>query len=85
MKVVNTKGQAIEAIEVTVTHLGSGTVVTGKTDANGFVYLVKEELGAGTIRVTAQLGSQSDTAEVDMVCGECMCSATPNQLTLTLQ
>lgn len=85
VKVVNGQDQPIEAVTVTATHTGTGVVTSGKTDVNGVSDVVNAELGSGTIAVVAQLGSKQVTANVDIVCGECVCSSSPATVTLKLQ
>jgi hypothetical protein len=85
VKVIDGTGAAIEAVDITATHLGSGTVTSAKSDVNGNSDVVTDELGQGTIRVVAQLGSKRDTADVTITCGECLCSANPATVTLTLR
>jgi predicted small lipoprotein YifL len=85
VKVVDGTGTAIEAVDVTATHLGTGTVTSAKSDVNGNIDIVTDELGAGTIRVVAQVGAKRDTADVTVACGECLCTANPATVTLTIR
>jgi hypothetical protein len=85
VKVVNSNGDAIEGVTVTATHSGTGTVTTGKTDVNGNTDIVNSDLGDGVIHVVANLPPKSAAQEVNLTCGECICTAYPATVTLTLQ
>jgi hypothetical protein len=85
VKVVDGKGQPIEGLDVTATHTGTGKTVSGKTDANGATDIVNSDLGDGVIHVVAGAGSHSAAGDVTVTCGECLCTAYPTNLELTVQ
>lgn len=85
VRVLDGAGAPVEGADITATHLGTGTMTSGKTDASGNTGIVNSELGDGTIRVAAQQGAKRAVADVTMTCGECLCTANPATVTLTLQ
>jgi hypothetical protein len=85
VRVLDGTGAPIEAVDVTATHLGTSTVTSAKTDVNGSTDIVSQDLGEGTIRVVAQLGAKRAVTDVSITCGECLCTASPATVTLTLQ
>ena len=85
VKVVDGMGAGIEGVDVTATHTGDGKTVSGKTDVNGATDIVTTDLGDGVVHVVATVGPKSSAADVTITCGECICSAYPTNVSLTIQ
>lgn len=85
VKVEDSAGLPVEGATVTATNPGTGESITGTTNGQGTTQAVNQEIGPGTVHVRATLGSrQSDTRQVNWVCGECLCTADPSSLVLEL-
>lgn len=86
IQVMDASGKPVSGATVTAKNVASGKTVTGTTDERGITQSVTNEIGSGTIRVSATMGTLSSAVtQVDWICGECTCSATPNQVVLTVQ
>jgi hypothetical protein len=86
VKVVNAQAEGVGGATVTAKNVGSGKTVTATTNAQGATSAVTEELGTGTVRLSASSGALlSQTAQVEFVCGDCACTVDPKSVTLQLQ
>ena len=83
--VLNNKNEPSVGATVTATNPTSGETKSGKTDARG-VFIVKDELGEGAVKVTAELnGLTSQEQNITFICGECGCIGNPDAITLNLK
>lgn len=81
----NTAGEPVAEAVVTARHIGSGSTQEGVTNDQGLTTVVNEDLTSGSIQVTARAGTkQSPPGQIELVCGDCSCTATPDELTLTI-
>lgn len=79
-------GAAVSGATVTARNTGSGQTVTGTTDSNGVTNAVTKDIGSGTIQLSATSGTKtSQLMQVDWVCGDCSCTATPQTANLVVQ
>lgn len=86
VKVVDAQGNPVKGATLKAKNLGTGNTVTGTTNDQGVSKAVTKDIGSGTVQLSATSGTlASDVAQVDWVCGECNCTATPTSVTLTLQ
>ena len=85
VEVVNAQGAPVEDAVVTATHVGTGRTITGTTGDRGVTTAVNEDIGEGTVRLTATAGSKvSAPAEVAWTCDECHCHPDPDTVQLQL-
>lgn len=85
VEVVNAQGTPVEDALVTATHVDTGRTITGTTGERGVTTAVNEDIGAGTVRLTATAGSKvSAPAEVAWTCDECHCHPEPTTVQLQL-
>jgi hypothetical protein len=86
VKVQDAKGLPVADVTVTATNSGTQVTQTGQTDLNGNTTSVNQDIGQGTISVTAALGARStETKNATWTCSDqCLCVVQPKTLTLTL-
>ncbi|AKJ05590.1 hypothetical protein [Archangium gephyra] len=85
VEVVNAQGTPVEDALVTATHVVTGRTITGTTGDRGVTTAVNEDIGEGTVRLTAVAGSKvSAPAEVAWTCDECHCHPEPTTVQLQL-
>lgn len=85
VEVVNAQGTPVRDALVTATHVGTGRTITGTTGDRGVTTAVNEDIGEGTVRLTATAGSKVSTpAEVAWTCDECHCHPEPTTVQLQL-
>ncbi|MFY0530141.1 carboxypeptidase regulatory-like domain-containing protein [Archangium gephyra] len=85
VEVVNAQGTPVEDAIVTATHVATGRTITGTTGDRGVTTAVNEDIGEGTVRLTATAGSKvSAPAEVAWTCDECHCHPEPSTVQLQL-
>ncbi|HYO74331.1 MAG TPA: carboxypeptidase regulatory-like domain-containing protein [Archangium sp.] len=85
VEVVNAQGTPVSDALVTATHVDTGRTITGTTGDRGVTTAVNEDIGAGTVRLTATAGSKvSAPAEVAWTCDECHCHPEPTTVQLQL-
>lgn len=85
VEVVNAQGTPVRDALVTATHVDTGRTITGTTGDRGVTTAVNEDIGEGTVRLTATAGSKVSTpAEVAWTCDECHCHPEPTTVQLQL-
>jgi len=85
VEVVNAQGTPVGNAIVTATHVATGRTITGTTGDRGVTTAVNEDIGEGTVRLTATAGSKvSAPAEVAWTCDECHCHPEPATVQLQL-
>jgi hypothetical protein len=85
VKVVDEQGQPVEGATVTAKNVGTGKTVTGTTNGQGSTSSVNQDIGTGTVRLSATAnGLASQPAQVEFSCGECNCTVEPKSVTLKL-
>lgn len=85
VEVVDAQGNAVPNATVTATNEDTGHTITSTTDGEGITRAVNEDLGAGTVRLSAIAGPKvSSTAEVTWTCDECHCHPEPATVQLQL-
>ncbi|HYO59454.1 carboxypeptidase regulatory-like domain-containing protein [Archangium sp.] len=85
VEVVDARGTAVRDATVTATHVDTGHTITGTTGDRGVTTAVNEDIGEGTVRLTATSGSKvSAPAEVTWTCDECHCHPEPATVRLQL-
>lgn len=85
VKVVDPSGAPVQGATVTATSLASGKQLSATTSAEGTTNALTDEIGAGSVSVRASLGTRvSASQQVNWTCGECLCSAQPSSVVLTL-
>lgn len=85
VKVVDSKDVAVSGATVTAKNQASGKTLAGTTNTNGVTTAIGQDIGAGTVTVSAALGSSASApSQVTWTCGECQCIAQPPSLTLKL-
>ena len=63
------------------------STLTARTGGNGFAPPFSDDLGNGQIEITATAGSLATRQPfiIQLLCGECDCTAMPSSATLTLE
>ncbi len=85
VEVVDAQGREVKNATVTATHVDSGRTITGITNERGVTTSVNEDLGSGTVRVSATAGSKvTAPTEVVWTCDECHCHPEPSTVRLQL-
>jgi hypothetical protein len=85
VRVVDAQGNPVDQASVTAVNTGTGKAITAHTNGNGVTNGVTQDLGEGTATVKATLNNRvSDTKQVSWVCGDCLCTVQPDEITLTL-
>lgn len=83
--VQDAQGQPVSGATVTAKNLTTGQTITAQTNDQGGTGAIGSSIGSGTVRITAQKGTQtSNTGEANFTCGECGCSFEPESVALTL-
>ncbi len=84
--VVDAAGAPVDGATVTARNAGLGLSQTGTTNSAGNTTAVNQDIGQGTVTVTASLGTRvSDTQQCTWTCSDqCLCAVQPVALTLTL-
>ncbi len=87
VRVQDQLGAPIGDAEVIATNTSSGKVVTTRSGGNGFANGISDDLGNGSIDITASAGQIKTKRPftVQVLCGECDCTVMPNNVTLTLE
>ncbi|PTL77547.1 carboxypeptidase regulatory-like domain-containing protein [Vitiosangium sp. GDMCC 1.1324] len=85
MEVVDAAGTAVRDATVTATNVGTGHTITSITGERGVTTAVNEDIGEGTVRLTATAGSKvSAPSEVTWTCDGCHCHPEPDEVKLQL-
>ena len=85
VQVLDASGAPVPDATVSATHLETGNTITSVTGSDGITDAVNEQLGAGTVRLSARGGSKlSDSADVRWTCDECHCYPEPGSVQLRL-
>jgi hypothetical protein len=85
VEVVDAQGREVKDATVTATHVDSGRTITATTNDRGITTSVNEDIGEGTVRVSAIAGSKvTAPAEVAWTCDECHCHPEPSTVRLQL-
>ncbi|MCI0572441.1 MAG: carboxypeptidase-like regulatory domain-containing protein [Myxococcaceae bacterium] len=83
VKVEDALGAPVAGATVEAMHVDTRYTQAGTTNAQGVTTAVTQDIGAGTVRVRAFHGTrESDTAQLEFICGECSCTAEPRSITL---
>lgn len=86
VNVRDAQGNPVKGATVSAKHLGTNTTVTSTTNDQGIATAVTSDMGSGTIQLRATEGTRVSTVQqLDWVCGECACTASPASITLTVQ
>lgn len=87
VKAQDIMGQPISGAEVTAKNTTNGKIQTGTTGSDGRTSQLNDDLGNGQIEITAVAGALSTKQPfiVQLLCGECDCTAMPANTTLTLE
>jgi hypothetical protein len=85
VEVVDAQGATVKDATVTATNVDTGHTITSTTSERGVTTAVNEDIGEGTVRLTATAGSKvSEPAEVHWTCDECHCHPDPETVQLQL-
>src|SRR4051794_17528772 len=86
VKTQDALGQPIEGAQVTAKNTTNGMSQIGLTNGSGFTNQITDELGNGQVEISATNATLNTKQPyiVQVVCGECDCTAMPGTVTLTL-
>lgn len=85
VEVVDAGGGTVRDALVTATNVDTGRTITSTTGEKGVTTAVNEDIGEGTVRLTATAGSKvSAPTEVTWTCDECHCNPDPDAVQLQL-
>ena len=85
VEVLNAQGATVKDATVTATNVDTGHTITSITSDRGVTTAVNEDIGEGTVRLTATAGSKvSAPAEVHWTCDDCHCHPEPSTVQLQL-
>ncbi|MFL5355219.1 carboxypeptidase-like regulatory domain-containing protein [Archangium sp.] len=85
VEVLDAQGATVKDATVTATNVDTGHTITSTTSDRGVTTAVNEDIGEGTVRLTATAGSKvSAPAEVHWTCDDCHCHPEPATVQLQL-
>jgi hypothetical protein len=85
VEVVDAQGNAVRDATVTAIHADTGRTITATTSERGVTTAVNEEIGSGTVRVSATAGSKvSLPADVTWTYDGCNYNPEPSTVRLQL-
>jgi hypothetical protein len=87
VKAQDIMGVPISDADVIAKNGSSGKIQTSRTGGNGFAAGITDDLGNGQIEISATAGSLATRQPfiIQLLCGDCDCTAMPASATLTLE
>jgi hypothetical protein len=87
VRTVDLMGVPVPDAQVVARNTSNGKEQTAVTNGNGDTTGITDELGNGQVELTATAGAlrTRQPVIVQLLCGECDCTAMPSSATLTLQ